>query len=252
MNLKLDNPFAFGNTANLYLYDDKIIKVFKKHLPPSEFLDEAKKQEYAYSLGLHVPKILEVTDIHGQQAIIMEYVIGKTVGELLINNLDRAENYINICVNVQKNIHAVEIDTELLEPMSKKLLRQIERVDHLNQTQKNTLLNRLDKMTYKPRLCHGDFHPFNLIMSDDKVYIIDWVDSSSGDIRADVYRTYLLFSQKSVDLADMYLAMYCKNTDLSRDEIFQWAPIIAAARLSENVSSESNKRLMEIVTEYLK
>lgn len=249
--MNLGYPIAIGNTAKLYLYEDKIVKVFKKHLPPSESIYEAKKQEFAYSLGLHVPKIVEVTDIQSQQAIIMEYVKGKTVGELLLNNIERAEHYINICVNVQKNIHAVEIDTELLEPMSKKLHHQIEWVDHLNQTQKNTLLSRLDKMTYKPRLCHGDFHPFNLIMSDDKVYIIDWVDSSSGDIRADVYRTYLLFSQKSVHLADMYLDIYCNNSGLSRNEIFQWAPIIAGARLSENVSSESTKRLKEIVTKYL-
>ena len=33
-----------------------------------------------------------------------------------------------------------------------------------------------------------DFHPFNLIMSNNNVKIIDWVDASSGDIRADLFR----------------------------------------------------------------
>lgn len=71
-------------------------------------------------------------------------------------------------------------------------------------------------------------------MSNGDVKIIDWVDASSGDIRADVFRTYLLYSQNSVELAEMYLHIYCKKTGLLRDEIFQWAPIINAARLAES------------------
>jgi len=71
-------------------------------------------------------------------------------------------------------------------------------------------------------------------MSNGDVNIIDWVDASSGDIRADVFRTYLLYSQNSEELAEMYLHIYCKKTGLLRDEIFQWAPIISAARLAES------------------
>ena len=44
--MNIGEPIANGNTANLYLYDDKIIKVFKDHLPSTEAIYEAKKQEY--------------------------------------------------------------------------------------------------------------------------------------------------------------------------------------------------------------
>lgn len=99
---------------------------------------------------------------------------------------------------------------------------------------KEGYITKLDFITFDFRLCHGDFHPFNLILSkEEKVKVIDWVDASSGDIRADVFRTYLLYSQSSVELAEMYLHIYCSRTGLSRDEVFQWAPIIIAARFSE-------------------
>jgi aminoglycoside phosphotransferase (APT) family kinase protein len=248
--VNLGNPIAIGNTAKLYLFDNKIVKVFNEHLPHTESLNEAKKQEFAYSCGLNVPKVLEITEINGRQAIIMEYVKGQTIGNLLINNMELAEHYINVCVKVQQTIHAVDDDLDLLEPMSEKLHRQIKFVHNLDEKQKDSLLRRLDSLEFEPRLCHGDFHPFNLIMSNDNVKIIDWVDSSSGDIRADVYRTYLLFSQSSVELAEMYLRIYCKNTGLSPDEVFQWAPIIAGARLSEHVSSENYDRLKKIVNQY--
>ncbi|WP_002147729.1 phosphotransferase family protein [Bacillus cereus] len=234
--MNLGNPIAKGNTAEIYLCDNKVVKLFKEYLPNTESLYEAQKQKYAYSCGLHVPKVFEVTEIQGRQAIIMEYVEGESVGKLLLNNLSKAEHYISICVSVQQKIHAICVRSHEIELMEKRLHRQINSVHNLDEKQKGNILKRLDSIIFEPRLCHGDFHPFNLIMSDDDVKIIDWVDASSGDIRADVFRTYLLYSQHSVELAEMYLHIYCENTGLSKDEIFQWAPIISAARLAENRS----------------
>lgn len=88
-------------------------------------------------------------------------------------------------------------------------------------------------------------------MSNGDVNIIDWVDASSGDIRADVFRTYLLYSQNSVELAEMYLHIYCSNTDLTRDEIFQWAPIIITARFSEEISPQNEVYLKRLLNQYL-
>ncbi|WP_459502709.1 phosphotransferase family protein [Bacillus sp. C1] len=248
--MNLGNPIATGNTAKIYLCDNKIVKVFKKHFPSTESLYEARKQEYAYSCGLHVPKVLEITNINGRQAIIMEYVKGQTVGELFSHNMERAEHYISICVNVQQKVHAVVVESDLLEPMSERLRRKIESVQNLDEKQKGNLLRQLDSKVFESRLCHGDFHPFNLIMSHDNVKIIDWVDASAGDIRADVCRTYLLYAQSSVELAEMYLHIYCKHAGLSRDEVLGWAPIIAGARLSESVSSENIEHLKRLVDQY--
>ncbi|MBR9655432.1 hypothetical protein TUN_25110 [Bacillus sp. M21] len=83
------------------------------------------------------------------------------------------------------------------------------------------------------------------------VNIIDWVDASSGDIRADVFRTYLLYAQSHIELADMYLQIYCNNTDLTRDEIFQWAPIISVARFTKKVSPQNEVYLSKLLNQYL-
>lgn len=248
--MNLGTPIAIGNTAQIFLYENKIVKVFNDFLPDSESSYEANKQKLAHSCGLSVPKIFDVTTIDGKQVIIMEFVKGKTIGDLLSENREQAEYYMNISVDIQQKIHMIEADS--LEPMSSKLRRQIESTHHLDIRHKNILLQKMDKITYKKRLCHGDFHLFNLIMSDNnnQVTIIDWVDSSAGDLRADVYRTYLLYEQFSVELADIYLRLYCQKSGLSKEDIFQWAPIIAGARLSENVSSEKNERLMKIVNHY--
>ncbi len=137
------------------------------------------------------------------------------------------------------------------EPMRERLERQIKSVHRLDENKKENILQKLDSIVFDSRLCHGDFHPFNLILSNGNVKIIDWVDASSGDVRADVFRTYLLYAQASVELVEMYLHIYCKNTSLSRDEIFQWAPIIIVARLSEKVSPENAVYLNGLLDQYV-
>lgn len=249
--MNLSNPIAKGNIAEIYLYDDKVVKLFKEYLLDTEAINEAKKQKYAFSCGLPVPNVFEVKKVQDRQAIIMEYVKGESVGNLLLNNLNKAEYYIGLCVNEQKKIHAIRVNTDEMESMRERLERQIKSVHNLDEKQKENILKKLDSIKFEPRLCHGDFHPYNLILSNDNVKIIDWVDASLGDIRADVFRTYLLYAQASVELAEMYLHIYCRNTDLSRNEIFQWAPIIIAARFSEKVSPQNEVHLNRLLHQYL-
>lgn len=249
--MNLGNPIAKGNTAEIYLCDNKVVKLFKEYLPNTESLYEAQKQKYAYSCGLHVPKVFEVTEIQGRQAIIMEYAEGESVGELLLNNLNKAEHYIGLCVNEQKKIHDRRVNTDEMESMRERLERQIKSVHKLDEKQKENILDKLHSIKFEHRLCHGDFHPFNLILSKKNVNIIDWIDASSGDIRADVFRTYLLYAQSYIELAEMYLQKYCNNTDLTRDEIFQWAPIIIAARFSEEISPQNEVYLKRLLNQYL-
>lgn len=246
--MNLGTPIAIGNTAKIFLYENRIIKLFNDNLPETESSNEADKQKYAYSCGLSVPNVLDVTKIDGKQAIIMEYIKGRTIGDILSENMEKAEYYMNVSVDIQQKIHLVVAD--LLESMAEKLSRQIESANNLDNRHKSALIQKLDTITFENRLCHGDYHLFNLIMSDNNVTIIDWVDSSAGDIRADVYRTYLLYLQFSKELADMYLRIYCKKSGLLKDEVFQWAPIIAGARLSESVLSEKSGRLMDIINYY--
>ncbi len=247
--MKLGTPIASGNTAEIYLWDDKVVKVFHANLPDTESSNEAFKQQYVHSLGLPVPKILDVTKIDGHQAIIMEHIKGRTLGDTLMDNRGHAEEYMEISVDIQRRIH--QLVAHSLETMSDKLTRQIETAHMMNNNQKSALVHRLNAMSFEKKLCHGDFHLFNLILTDHGVKIIDWVDASSGDIRADVYRTFLLYSQFSVELAEMYLRLYCEKSHLVKEDVFQWAPMIAGARLSEAVPSERAERLLEIVNRHI-
>ena len=76
--MDLGKPIAKGNTAEVYLCDGKIIKLFKESMPENEAEYEANKQRCAYSCNLPVPRIYDVTVIGKRQAIIMEHIDGNT------------------------------------------------------------------------------------------------------------------------------------------------------------------------------
>ncbi|MEC2072705.1 aminoglycoside phosphotransferase family protein [Alkalihalophilus marmarensis] len=242
----LGTPIASGNTAEIYLIDGRIIKIFKDHLPPTEAGYEANKQRYAYEAGLFVPEVLDVTRINEKQAIVMEYIKGKAMGELLMENMELAEDYINLSIEVQQRIHSVNMVN--LESMEAKLARQIKAANQLHQEKRFYLLQKLSMMKYEKKLCHGDFHLFNLIVTEDnRVSIIDWVDASSGDILADVCRTYLLYQPFYEGLAELYLQLYCQKSGFAKKNILKWIPILAAARLSENISAAEAECLMKCI-----
>lgn len=248
--MDLGAPIAKGNTARIYLSDHKIVKVFEDRFPHTESTAEANKQKLAYSSGLSVPRVIDVTNVEGKQAIVMEYIEGITIGDLLFENLDQPHTYLALSVDIQRQVHMTS--PKLFEPMVEKLRRQIEGAPMLGQTIKSMLLRKLSMMDFEDSLCHGDFHVFNLIKSVEKVTIIDWADASAGDLRADVCRTYLLYEQFSPELADLYVKIYCEKSGIRKEEIFAWAPIIAGARLAEHVVTEDNERLLDIVHSYIK
>lgn len=243
--MNLEGPIAVGNTAEIYLWEGMVVKVFKDHLPDTESVYEAKKQEFVYSKGLPVPRVIDVLKVHGKQAIVMEHINGKTIGELVSENRQQTEHYMDLSIDVQQQIHSVTADS--FEPMAVKLRSKIKQAV-IEEKYKTSLVRKLESMPNNNSLCHGDFHFFNLIVTDnDEVKIIDWVDASAGDSCADICRTYLLYSQLSTELAEKYLGVYLSKNDLSKDEVLQWEPILAGARLAENIEKAEAERLLGII-----
>ncbi|GAA0122879.1 MAG: aminoglycoside phosphotransferase family protein [Clostridium argentinense] len=246
--MELHKLIAEGNTAKLYRWGDKAVKLFHKEAAKDEAYYEAAKQEYAYNCGLPVPKVYNVTLINGRQGIVMEYIEGESLGSLIYKDMKQAEYYMGLAIETQMKIHAVTAGN--FQPMSERLKEKINAAIGPSNITKQRLINKMNEISRGNNLCHGDCHLFNFIKAKDKIVIIDWVDSSCGSIAADVYRSYLLYLQFSVDLAELYLRIYCEKSHSSKEEIFLWAPILACARLTENVSYDKAKQLIEIVNQY--
>ncbi|MBM3277789.1 MAG: phosphotransferase [Candidatus Handelsmanbacteria bacterium] len=115
----------------------------------------------------------------------------------------------------------------------------------------------MDRLPAGDRLCHGDFHPGNLLLTPAGPVIIDWIDASRGNPAAGLARTSLLFrahmATSPVPAAwrpilegfhHTYLAAYLDAAPQRQGEFRRWFPLMAAARLGEGIA-EQNDWLLE-------
>lgn len=97
-------------------------------------------------------------------------------------------------------------------------------------------------------ICHGDFHPGNVLASPQGETVIDWIDATRGNALADVARASILAlgavattQTSGVEklfvrlFHTIYLRRYFVLSPGGREEYGRWLPIVAAARLSENI-----------------
>lgn len=99
----------------------------------------------------------------------------------------------------------------------------------------------------EPALCHYDFHPGNVILAPDGAVVIDWVDALAGPVAADYARTLILlgFPGRAVRVPFTEI-VYDHVMSRASDEVREWLPIVAAARLAEGDSGEETTWLRRV------
>ena len=232
-----------SSTKSVYRDGNVAIKEFCEGFPKAEVLNEALRNARVEDLpGLHVPKILGVPVVDGKWSIMKEYIEGKTLEQLMEENPDKTQEYMEQMVDLQLEIHSKACP--LLNKLKEKTIRALNEEPELDESTRYELLTRLDGMPKHPKLCHGDFAPSNIIVQEGgTMYVIDWVHAAQGNASADVARTYLLLCLKDSKLADLYMDLFCEKTDTDKRYVQGWLPIVAAAQLVKKRPEE--KELLE-------
>ena len=235
--MNLDRVIAVRNNKTIYRDGDRCIKVFNTEYSKADVLNEALNQARIEETGLNIPKILEVTMVDGKWAIVSEFIAGKTLAQLIEEDPDKKEEYIDLLVDLQMTAHSKT--SPLLNKLKDKMNRKISQTE-LDATTRYDLHTRLESMPKHNKVCHGDFNPSNIIITEDGVpYILDWAHATQGNASADVARTYLLFwLNGDISGAEYYLDTFCKKSDTAKQYVQKWMPIVAASQSVKGNESE--------------
>lgn len=235
--MKLENVIAVRKNKTVYRDGDRVIKLFDENFSKADVLNEALNQSRVEETNLNIPKMIEVTKINGKWAIVSEFIEGKTLEQLMNENPDKADEYIQRLVDVQ--IEVLSKRVPLLNKLKDKMQGKIS-MTNLDATTRYELHTRLDGMPKHKKVCHGDMNPGNIIITpDDKAYVIDWSHVTQGNGAADAARTYLLFYLAGKEqLAEKYLNMFCIKTDTAKQYVQKWIPIVAASQLTKGNEEE--------------
>lgn len=221
----------------LYRSNDGFIKTFNSEYSKADILNEALNHARVEETDLNIPKIKAIEVVDGKWSIIMDYVEGQTLADLMAEHPEKIDEYLELFVNLQRTVLSKKVP--MLNRLKEKMQARIS-LASLDATTRYDLHTRLDSLPKHYNLCHGDFQPSNIIITKDGTpYIVDWAHATQGNASADVARTYLTFYLSGQEeLAEKYLKLYCIKSDTAIQYVQKWIPIVAASRLTKAKAEE--------------
>jgi aminoglycoside phosphotransferase (APT) family kinase protein len=249
----LGDVVAHGSRSVVHAYGrGAVIKVPKPTTPASWIRAEAEYVEAVRAVGAPAPALLGMEEIFGRPASVWEHVEGPSLWQQVVDRPDRSAAIGRALADVQ--LALFELVTPVTLPdqrdrLSSKIRWSAAHVD----ASLAAALDLLPRREGAPRLCHGDLHPSNVIVSQDGPVLVDWFDACGGDRVADVARSSLtLLSHGATTpshlpgsdprtlavLTQAYLSRLQESLDIPPSLLSRWQAVNAAARLAEGVPRE--------------
>jgi uncharacterized protein (TIGR02172 family) len=239
--MKLGIVIGTGNTASVYDWDEgKVIKLFHLGYP-----DEAIEKEYHNAseirdMSFLKPKAYEIIAYEERKGIIYDKVEGESLIDWVLRTKDLQE-----CSIIMANLHKAIGQNKISNvPNYKDFLKHHIQKAFLTVDKQKELFQMIDKFPNGNSLCHGDFHPGNILISGGNAYVIDFMNICSGDFLYDIARTVFLieFTPVPSDVEDKEMMLYFKKTlsdlylrqmNITRDLIQDYLSVIIAVRKGE-------------------
>jgi len=255
-----------GRTAEIFeINNGKVLKLFFSNFSSRAIQREVEIGKVLNELKIPAPFFHESTIINGREGIVYERINGETLAEFILKNPFKIKSIGKDMATIHFDIHSNN---------SCKLLQQKNNFENAIEDSKNILGGRTTKILQllnilqdSDAICHGDFHPGNIMVHNKGYIAIDWMNAYSGNPLSDVVRTQLMIN--GPDLPDdisiilkvfvrlikkclykVYTKKYCNLAGIDNSELDRWIPIVAASRLRENIPGEK-KWLLSLIDKNL-
>lgn len=230
-----------GNVAEVFEYGPHVLKLYKSPNARATAFAEAAVTAIVGSHGLPVPEIVAAGNYDGRWGLVM----GRAPDGRLADHAEANPSTMRVALQEMVRLHLlIHSKTEIRLPRLKpRLADRIALAPGLDAALRGKLLADLAHLPDGAKLCHGDFHPYNIMGAPGATMIVDWPDATSGPPQADVCRSYLLMHQAVPALASAYLDGYLAQSDFTKAEVLAWLPVLAAARLAEGIAAEEQSLL---------
>ena len=128
--MELKKFIAEGDIYDVYEDDDRSIRVYKKPEYKEKCLyaalTHARCETIMINTGIKVPTLHEVSVVDGKWAISHDWIKGKTLAQLMKENPDKIDMYVDRMIDIQMEIHAQFMP--LLSKLKDKMARQIKSI----------------------------------------------------------------------------------------------------------------------------
>jgi hypothetical protein len=215
-----------GRTAEVYKWgDEQALKLFHDDLPEARVRRESRVAAVLSALAVSAPRFDGAIEIAGRRGLLFERVAGPTMLALLVRRpwlvSQLAQQFADLHVRIH---HQVGSD---LPPQRAYLAGLIAAAPDVPSEMRQAALKRLSSLPEGTAVCHGDFHPDNVIMAGHGPVVIDWMAAVRGEPAADVARTLLL---AGASLASAWNQSDCRNARAGISTVLRTAVLASVPR----------------------
>ena len=237
--LEIGRRLGSGKEAEVFEYGDLALKLYRSELTKAAAFREASHLAILERLTLPTPKVHAVGKYDGRWGLVMDSARGPSFAEQMVVGSRTA--HLEQLARLHIRIH--EQSGGGFPSLKARLSANIRRAEPLTSSSRDRLINLLDALPDGDRLCHGDFHPWNILGRAEEIMILDWLDACCGPPAADVCRSYVLLHHRDSSTATEYVETYARLSGTDPSDIAAWLPAVAAARLAEGVPAETQELL---------
>ncbi len=252
-------PIGTGRSAEVFAWGEgntEVLKLFYRSDALDTARTEAETTTLVYQKGLPVPRVSKLVEVDGRPGIVMERISGISMLTLLKKKPYNLFSYSRTLADLQAQMHETHVPS--LPSQNKFLTDYINRAE-LTEEERTPILALLDELgkdqSQSDRLCHGDYHPDNVVVTNHGPVILDWVIATRGNPLADFARTSLILAlgdpPPGTPLFDRILITtgrnafnktfskrYRKRRPVDEDQFLRWQLPDTAARLGQDLAAE--------------
>ena len=236
--LERETLIGRGLTSDVFTWgEDAVLKLYFPWRSAAVAQREFAVTRAVHGAGLPAPAALDVVEVAGRPGIVLERVPGRSLVrqvEMKPWTLFAAARQL---AELHARLHACPAPAGL-PSQREKIEHRIDRAP-VPEAEKEVARRHIAQLPAGDCVCHGDFHPGNVILTPRGPVIIDWSAGTRGHALADVASTSVLFETATPPdgtslrirlmlkvarrmLHETYLKRYLKLRPGSLDEVEFW------------------------------
>ncbi|MGQ0600677.1 MAG: phosphotransferase family protein [Anaerolineales bacterium] len=205
--------------------------------------------------GAPAPAVYETVLVEGRPGVVYERLSGPTMLSVLVAQPWRVTALARQMAEVHAQLHRCPgVGLPSQSRRVTELAGWIETRSDFTPALRATLVRVVNALPEGDRLCHGDLHPDNVLLTERGPRVIDWMNAWCGHPLADVARTSIMlrlgdpppgFVQRAIIalFRSLFHALYLRHyfraqTDYAPNELRAWELPLAVARLTDGITAE--------------
>ncbi len=253
-----------GASATVYSYNGNALKLYEDNRSESNVEYEFQLNKVIQIHFEKMPKALEKVNIDNKYGILFEKVEGELFQDVMIKTFLKVKVHAKAFAQLFHKINSVSLDED---SMTWDYVDSVQKSDQISDEVKKAILIRCENLEIGDKLCHGDFHPGNILVTENGFKVIDWPTAHIGNPCYDVARSLILLSDPMAKneapwylrkVTSLYLHIFMKHflkeyikiSNYTMKDIEKYILLAATLRLNDCVS-ESKTWLHHLIEDIL-